>query len=231
MIRRLIRFQALFFGGLILAVLVWHQNTHAASLQLTWTDNSQDENGFDIERRTGSTGAFSILATLGPNETTFTDSNVLNDTTYCYRLRAFNSIGGSPYSNEACAKTAGSTPTATTTPTPTPTPNPIANSITTNIADGAVLSGSSVVWTAVPSNAPSRVEFFIDGTLGTTEFYSPYRFNGDSGTLDTNTLANGSHQLKVRALYADSSIAERTITVTVSNTSTFTSTRRRRRGN
>ena len=205
-------------------MLIWHENINAASFQLTWSDNSQNENGFDIERRTGTTGGFSVLATLGPNETKYTDSNLLNNTTYCYRLRAFNSIGGSPYSNEACATTAGSTPTETPT-----SPNPSVNTISTNIADGAVLSGSSVVWTAVPSNVPSRVEFFIDGTLGTTEFQSPYRFNGDSGTLNTNSLANGSHQLKVRALYTDSSIAERTISVTVSNTSTPTSTRRRGR--
>jgi hypothetical protein len=53
------------------------------------------------------------------------------------------------------------------------------NSISTNIANGAVLSGSSVIWTAVPSGVPARVEFFIDGKLGATEFQSPYQFNGD----------------------------------------------------
>jgi hypothetical protein len=101
----------------------------------------------------------------------------------------------------------------------TPTPGPTVNTISTNIANGATLSGSSVIWTAVPSGVPVRVEFFIDGTLGTTEFQSPYQFNGDpSGVLNTKTLANGSHQLKVRATYADKSIAERTIAVTVSNT-------------
>ena len=100
-----------------------------------------------------------------------------------------------------------------------PTPSPTVNTISTNIANGATLSGSSIIWTAVPSSVPVRVEFFIDGTLGTTEFQSPYQFNGDpSGVLNTKTLANGSHQLKVRATYADKSIAERTIAVTVSNT-------------
>ena len=121
----------------------------------------------------------------------------------------FNKAGGSPYSNEACATTTASAPT----------PPPTANTICTNIANGATLSGFSVIWTAVPSGVPVRVEFFIDGTLGTTEFQSPYQFNGDpSGVLNTKTLANGSHQLKVRATYADSSIAERTVVVTVSNT-------------
>ena len=94
-----------------------------------------------------------------------------------------------------------------------------ANTISTNIANGAVLRGSSVIWTAVPSGVPVRVEFFVDGTLRTTEFNAPYQFNGDpSGVLNTKTLANGSHQLKVRATYVDKSIAERTVAVTVSNT-------------
>jgi hypothetical protein len=106
------------------------------------------------------------------------------------------------------------------TPAATPPPSNT-NSISTNIADGAVLNGSSVVWTATPSGSPSRVEFLIDSVLSWTELSSPYQFNGDpSGTLNTTTLNDGSHQLKVRALYSDNSTAERTATVTVSNTST-----------
>jgi len=98
------------------------------------------------------------------------------------------------------------------------TVNSPTNSISTNIADGAVLSGSSVVWTATPSGSPVRVEFFIDGALLWTENNSPYQFNGDpSGTLNTTTLSNGPHQLKVRATYSDNTTAERTVTITVSN--------------
>jgi hypothetical protein len=197
---------------LIFSALVWHEDiSQAASLRLSWVDNSQNENGFDVERKAGTNGVFSTVVTLGSNVTSYTDANLSDSTTYCYRVRAFNSVGGSPYSNEACATTSASAPT----------PPPTANAISTNIANGATLSGSSVIWTAVPSGAPVRVEFFIDGTLGTTELQSPYQFNGDpSGVLNTRTLANGSHQLKVRAIYADNSIAERAITVTVSNTST-----------
>jgi Fibronectin type III domain len=215
MLSRLNRSQSListcFF---VLATLIWHENVDAASLQLSWADNSQNEDGFDIERKTGNGGAFLALTTIPANQSSYTDPNLSNGTIYCYRVRAFNKAGGSPYSNEACATTAASAPT--------PPPPPTANTISTNIANGATLSGSSVIWTAVPSSVPVRVEFFIDGTLGTTEFQSPYRFNGDSGTLNTNSLANGSHQLKVRATYADGSIAERTVAVTVSNTSTPT---------
>jgi Fibronectin type III domain len=165
MICRLIRFQPLFVSCLfILAALIWHEEIDAASLQLTWADNSQNEDGFDIERRTGTTGAFLALTTVGANQRSYTDANLSNGTTYCYRVRAFNDDGGSPYSNEACATTTASAPT--------PPPPPTTNTISTNIADGAALSGSSVIWTAVPSGVPVRVEFFIDGTLGTTELQS-----------------------------------------------------------
>jgi hypothetical protein len=209
MISNLNRFPSLVPASLlILTVLLWHATIDAASLQLSWSDNSQNEDGFDIERKAGTNGVFFLLVTLSANERSYTDATLPSGTTYCYRVRAFNSIGGSPYSNEACATTSASPPTSP----------PTANTISTNIATGVTLSGSSVIWTAVPSGVPVRVEFFIDGTLGTTELHFPYRFNGDSGVLNTKTLANGSHQLKVRATYPDGSITERTVVVTVSNT-------------
>ena len=192
-----------------LAALIWHENTSATSLQLTWAHDSQNANGFDIERRVGTTGEFLVLSTVPANQKSYTDTNLTKGTTYCYRVRAFNSIDGSPYSNEACMAAPASTSLR----------GPSANTISTNIANGAVLGGSSVIWTAFPSGAPVRVEFFINGTLAATELHFPYQFNGDpSGTFDTNTLVNGSHELKVRATYTDGSTAERTVGVTVLNT-------------
>jgi hypothetical protein len=99
--------------------------------------------------------------------------------------------------------------------------------ISSNIFTGAVLSGSSVVWTAVPSGVPMRVEFLINGTVSAIDLISPYQFNGDPlGILDTNTLTNGSHQLKVLAVYPNNLTAERTVVVTVSNPSTNRRSRR-----
>src|SRR4029077_7165516 len=116
---------------LIFSALVWHEDiSQAASLRLSWVDNSQNENGFDVERKAGTNGVFSTVVTLGSNVTSYTDANLSDSTTYCYRVRAFNSVGGSPYSNEACATTSASAPT----------PPPTANAISTNIATGATLS-------------------------------------------------------------------------------------------
>ena len=197
----------LYFFMVISVVATGHVN--AASFQLTWVDNSQNEDGFNIERKLNTNGTFSLIATVGPDVTSYVDDNLANTTTYCYRVNAFNDAGNSAYTNEACGTT------------PATSPPPSGNTISTNIANGAILSGSSVVWTATPSGSPVRVEFFIDGALLWTENFSPYQFNGDpSGTLNTNTLSNGSHQLKVRATYPDNSTAEQTVTVTASNGAT-----------
>ncbi|MCI0690806.1 phytase [candidate division KSB1 bacterium] len=72
-------------------------------IELAWNDNADNEDGFQIERRT--TGAFAEIATIGPNVTGFSDNGLSAGTTYTYRVRAFNNIGSSNYSNEASATT------------------------------------------------------------------------------------------------------------------------------
>ena len=149
------RFVELFYFVLVISVLA-SSRLDAASLQLSWVDNSDNEDGFHIERKVGTNGIFSFVAAVGPNTTSYTDDNLASNTTYCYRLNAFNDVGISAYTNEACGTTSGG---ASAPPTP---PVPSSNTVVTNITDGAVLSGSSVIWTATPSGSPVRVEFFID---------------------------------------------------------------------
>jgi len=192
----------------ILFVIDAHQ-VNAASFQVSWTDNSQDEDGFSIERKLDPNGTYEVIATVGPNVTFYSDSSLANSTTYCYRVNAFNSAGNSAYTNEVCGTPSGITPLPTSP----------GNTITTNVADGAVLSGSAVIWTATPSDSRVRVEIFIDGKHIRTEVIGPHDFNDSepSVTLDTTKLTNGSHQLTVRAIYSDHSIAEQTVAVIVEN--------------
>ncbi len=72
----------------------------ATTIDLNWGDNSGDEDGFTIERHDGG-GIFSEIAIVGPNTTAFSDSNLIENTTYTYRVFAFNINGVSAYSNEA----------------------------------------------------------------------------------------------------------------------------------
>jgi hypothetical protein len=73
-----------------------------AQLTLSWQDNSDNEDDFAIERRTGTTGAYSQVASVAANVTSYVDTNVNRGITYCYRVQAVNSAGASNSSNEAC---------------------------------------------------------------------------------------------------------------------------------
>jgi uncharacterized delta-60 repeat protein len=77
-----------------------------SQIDLTWTDNSSNEDGFKIERKTGDFGTYAEIATVPADTTTYSDTGLTADTKYYYRVRAYNSTeGDSHYSNEAYAVT------------------------------------------------------------------------------------------------------------------------------
>ncbi|HYP54168.1 MAG TPA: Ig-like domain-containing protein, partial [Pyrinomonadaceae bacterium] len=78
-------------------------NGGAGSVTLNWADNSDNEDGFFVERLTH-TGAWAQVQRVGANTTTLTISGVhsgLSTSTNSFRVRAFNTGGNSAYSNEA----------------------------------------------------------------------------------------------------------------------------------
>jgi hypothetical protein len=77
----------------------------SSQINLSWTDNSGNETGFKIERKTGAGGTYSQIATVGANVTTYSNTGLAASTTYFYRVRANNGSGDSAYSNEASATT------------------------------------------------------------------------------------------------------------------------------
>jgi Domain of unknown function (DUF1929)/Fibronectin type III domain/Galactose oxidase, central domain len=94
----------------------------SSQINLSWTDNSNNETRFKVERSKNGT-SFSQIATTNANVTTYSNTGLSPSTTYHYRVRAVHAGGHSPYSNVANATTLPNpTPTPTATPTPTPTP-------------------------------------------------------------------------------------------------------------
>ncbi|OQY30409.1 MAG: hypothetical protein B6244_00710 [Candidatus Cloacimonetes bacterium 4572_55] len=77
----------------------------SAQLQLSWIDNADNEEGFRIERRTGDNPEFVQIAEI--MSTTFIDLNLQGDSLYCYRVKAFNEVGDSDYSETICAEAVG----------------------------------------------------------------------------------------------------------------------------
>jgi len=76
-----------------------------SQIDLEWTDNSDNKTGFAIERKTGVAGEWGQIDTVGEDVTTYNDMDLDPVTTYYYRVRAYNAVGDSAYSNEANATT------------------------------------------------------------------------------------------------------------------------------
>ncbi len=77
-----------------------------SQINLSWSDNSQAEDGYKIERKLVGGADFVQIATVGTNVKTFSDIGLSANTTYIYRVRAFNTVAGnSGYSNVADATT------------------------------------------------------------------------------------------------------------------------------
>lgn len=79
-------------------------------VNLTWADNSSNESGFTIERKTGAAGSYTELVNVTSNAMFYKDSTVSVDETYFYRIYAYNTDGDSSFSNEVSATTSGSVP-------------------------------------------------------------------------------------------------------------------------
>jgi hypothetical protein len=85
----------------------------AYPVHLAWSDNSDNESNFVIERcdqisivpvgtktTASCTGAWRSIATVGANATSFVDNTAALNQTYIYRVKAINSKGSSGYTQE-----------------------------------------------------------------------------------------------------------------------------------
>ncbi len=83
--------------------------TSTTAIVLYWTDNSNNELGFNIERASGTpttTMAWDVLwYHPSANATSYTDTNLIPGTAYSYRMQSYNAAGTSGYSNTASATT------------------------------------------------------------------------------------------------------------------------------
>jgi len=66
----------------------------AREIELTWSDNSEDEEGFRVYRNG------TVIAELDPNTTRYVDSDLTGGESYTYRVSSFNQDGESPLSSE-----------------------------------------------------------------------------------------------------------------------------------
>jgi len=78
--------------------LLLTMSVYAADLRLTWQDNSENEDGFEIWRRVND-GEWSLIAATNADNATYVDSALPIGAILSYRVRAWNQFGESDYTN------------------------------------------------------------------------------------------------------------------------------------
>ncbi len=86
------------------ANLVGNLSADKSKINLSWTDNANNEIGLEIYRLTNS-GTYTLLTTLGADVSTYADANFSLDAVIKYQVRAVNTAGASAYSNEISVNT------------------------------------------------------------------------------------------------------------------------------
>ena len=157
-----------------------------SQINLSWTDTSNNETNFKIERRTGSGGTYAQIATTATNVATFSNTGRTAGTTYFYRVRASNASGNSAYTNEASATTIAADKTAPTAPSG---------------LVGTVLSQPQIKlsWTASIDDV-GVTGYLVDRCQGTgcSAFVQVGTSTG-SNFSDTDVSVNASYSYRVRA--------------------------------
>jgi len=77
---------------------------------LSWNDNSENEKGFMLERKGGTTTTYVERARISANQKTFSDDDIQPESTYEYRVYAYNEAGNSGYANTLVVNTLPSLP-------------------------------------------------------------------------------------------------------------------------
>lgn len=159
----------------------------STSVRLDWTDASDDEQSFRVERRSSILTPFTEVGSVGANTTTFTDASLQPGTSYAFRIRACNAAGCSEYEGPVIAITAAGQQ------------SPAAPSGL--VADAVSVSEVRLEWT---DNASNEDEFRVERRLSSVaEFALAGTTDADDTTFQDGGLSAGtSYVYRVQACNA-----------------------------
>ncbi len=145
---------------------------------LSWTDNSDNEAGFRIERSADGGLTWLTAGTTAANITTFADNSLAGGTTYAYRVRAINGVFVSDPTDNAETLTRPAAPTGFTVVT-------------------ASVTRLNLSWAATPGAGSYQIDRSDNGvdweTLETVT---------ETSYADTGLLGGSKHYYRVRATNA-----------------------------
>ena len=162
---------------------------------LTWSDSSDYEDGFVIERKYDTDTNWTVVDTTGAGIAMYTDSGLASGT-YQYRVYSFNEGGNSSYSDTTMANI----------PVPPLPPHSLSLNVldtgivkltwadSSNSEDGFVLERKDNVdtnWTAIDSLEADSVTYTDSGlTVGRTYEWRVYAFNAGGNSGYSNVVSS-----------------------------------------
>ncbi len=159
----------------------------SSRIDLSWTDNSNNEDGFTVERCVGAgCTAFITQATTGANVRTYSNTALTASTSYTYRVRAFNTVGTTVFTATATAVTStGLLAPALATPT---------------VSGTSVTVTWTYTWPGLASSA-DRFDLEESSTSATTGYIPVYALQARpaSHTYTLTGRSPGTYYYRVRA--------------------------------
>jgi hypothetical protein len=153
---------------------------NGTTINLGWTDNSNNETGFTIERAVGS-GSFSTLASVGANTVSYSDATATAGVEYSYRVKATGGTSGSGFSNT----------TKATVPVVVPVADP--NGLTAAVSGNSINLGWS-------DNATNETGFNIERAVGSGSFSTLASVGANVTTYsDASATAGVEYSYRVKA--------------------------------
>lgn len=140
-------------------------------INLTWTDASNNELGFKLQRKTGAGGTYAQIAALPAGTTSYSDVGLAGNTTYFYRIVSTNLGGDSAFSTQTSATT------------------PVIGTVTMTGGDGFQATSFNAIGKWSNAQAPSAANDYVTNgnTLRTPHDSAGHlTFAGNSLTLSTN---------------------------------------------
>ncbi len=167
-----------------------------SQINLAWTDNSNNEQKFELFRSVGNTNSYRLLASLPAGTTSYQDVNLFANTTYYYQVRAAGIGGNSAYSATASAQTGNTVP------------------VMVQVSDFAMRHSSSKTMNFTATDVDGEA---LTMTIQNMPAFGTFTPGNGTATLDLNPSAaqTGNYTVTVRAADGNSGQASTTFTITV----------------
>jgi oligosaccharide reducing-end xylanase len=171
----------------------------SSQINLAWTDNSTNESGFLVERKTGAAGTWAQIATAAANATSYQSTGLTASTNYVYRIRATNSAGSSAYTAETNATTQAVSTTIPTAPSALSSSAVSSSQINLAWTDNSTnesgflverKTGAAGTWAQIATTAANATSYQSTGLTASTNYVYRIRATNSVGssayTAETN---------------------------------------------